>query len=105
MTGATPAPLAVVLLSGGLDSYTAAALMRAGGYRLTALTVRYGQTHAVEIEAARRVAAALSVEQHVELEVDLAAFGGSALTGDGSIPPAEDPDRDGITQTQSLIHI
>ena len=99
MTGATLAPLAVVLLSGGLDSYTAAALMRAGGYRLTALTVRYGQTHAVEIEAARRVAAALSVEQHVELEVDLAAFGGSALTGDGSIPTDEDPDRDGIPPT------
>ncbi len=91
--------LAVVLLSGGLDSYTAAALMRADGYRLAALTVRYGQTHAVELAAARRVAAALSVERHVELNVDLAAFGGSALTGDGAIPTGEDPDRTGVPPT------
>jgi len=77
---------AVVLLSGGLDSMTAAALARREGWALFGLTVRYGQTHAREIEAARRVAHALGFERHVELSVDLAAFGGSALVGDGEIP-------------------
>jgi 7-cyano-7-deazaguanine synthase len=86
---------AVVLLSGGLDSYTAAAIVKADGYRLYALSVRYGQVHAREIEAARAVAASLGVVRHVELSVDLAAFGGSALVGDGAIPKdrALDDDR------------
>lgn len=75
-----------MLLSGGLDSYTAAAIAREQGYRLYALTVRYGQVHAGEIEAARRVAASLDVARHLELDVDLAAIGGSALTGAGDIP-------------------
>ena len=77
---------AVVLLSGGLDSYTAAAMAARDGYELYALTVRYGQVHAREVEAARRVAAALKVRRHIELTVDLAAFGGSALVGAGAIP-------------------
>jgi 7-cyano-7-deazaguanine synthase len=77
---------AVVLLSGGLDSYTAAASARAQGYELLALTIRYGQTHSTEIEAARRVAASLGVARHMELDVNLAAFGGSSLVGDGAIP-------------------
>lgn len=77
---------AVVLLSGGLDSTTAAAMVRADGHELYALTVRYGQVHVREIEAARRVARALGVARHVELDVDLSAFGGSSLTGDGGIP-------------------
>lgn len=77
---------AVVLLSGGLDSTTAAAIARHEGWALYALTVRYGQTHAHELEAARRVAAALGCVRHVELDVDLAAFGGSSLLGDGEIP-------------------
>jgi 7-cyano-7-deazaguanine synthase len=77
---------AVVLLSGGLDSYTAAAIARGQGYALYALTVRYGQVHAREVEAARRVASALGVIRHLELEVDLAAVGGSALTGTGGVP-------------------
>lgn len=77
---------AVVLLSGGLDSTTAAALARREGYELYALTVRYGQVHAAEIEAARRVALALGVARHVELDVDLRAFGGSSLVGEGEIP-------------------
>jgi 7-cyano-7-deazaguanine synthase len=76
----------VLLLSGGLDSYTAGAIVRAEGHELFALTVRYGQVHAREIEAARRVARALSVTRHVEFDVNLAAFGGSALVGDGGIP-------------------
>ena len=81
---------AVVLLSGGLDSATAAAIARADGYDLYALTVRYGQTHAREVESARRVAQALRVERHLELQVDLSVFGGSALTGDGAIPKDRD---------------
>jgi 7-cyano-7-deazaguanine synthase len=75
-----------VLLSGGLDSYTAAAIAQADGYQLFALSIRYGQIHAREIDAARAVARALGVVKHVELTVDLAAFGGSALVGDGAIP-------------------
>ena len=77
---------AVVLLSGGLDSATAAAIARHDGFDLYALTVSYGQRHAVELSAARRVAAALQVSQHVELAVDLSAFGGSALTSDIPVP-------------------
>jgi 7-cyano-7-deazaguanine synthase len=77
---------AVVLLSGGLDSFTAAAMTKADGYELYALSVRYGQIHAREIEAARAAARALGVVRHVEMAVDLAAFGGSALVGDGAIP-------------------
>ena len=77
---------AVVLLSGGLDSYTAAAIAKADGYALYALSIRYGQVHTREIDAARSVARALGVARHVELSVDLAAFGGSALVGAGAIP-------------------
>jgi 7-cyano-7-deazaguanine synthase len=77
---------AVVLLSGGLDSATTLAEARAAGYELNALTVRYGQRHAVEVEAARRVAGALGVARHVELEIDLRAFGGSALTAELEVP-------------------
>jgi 7-cyano-7-deazaguanine synthase len=77
---------AVVLLSGGLDSYTAAAIARADGFELYALTVRYGQVHAQEIEASRAVARNLGVVRHIELDVNLAAFGGSALVGAGDVP-------------------
>ena len=77
---------AVVLLSGGLDSYTAAAIAKAEGYELYALSIRYGQVHAREVEAARAVAKDLGVVRHAELAVDLASFGGSALVGDGAIP-------------------
>ena len=77
---------AVVLLSGGLDSYTAAAIARAEGFHLFALTVRYGQRHAAEIDASRRVAANLGVLRHVEIAVDLSTFGGSSLTTDMPVP-------------------
>ena len=77
---------AVVLLSGGLDSYTAAALAKADGFTLYALTVLYGQRHAREVDAARAVARALGVEQHIELAVDLRRFGGSSLTTDAAVP-------------------
>lgn len=77
---------AVVLLSGGLDSYTAAAIARRDGFDLYALTVRYGQTHIHEVAAARRVARTLAVHDHLELAVDLASIGGSALTGGQPVP-------------------
>ena len=77
---------AVVLLSGGLDSYTAAAIAKVDGFRLFALTIRYGQRHSREIDAARHVAKALAVERHVELDVDLSVFGGSSLTTDAPVP-------------------
>jgi len=77
---------AVVLLSGGLDSATALAVARADGFAVHALTVLYGQRHAVERDAARRVAAAMGVVRHVEMEIDLRAFGNSALTDDIEVP-------------------
>ena len=80
---------AVVLLSGGLDSTTAAALARREGWELYALTIRYGQVHARELEAARRVALALGFARHVELDIDLKKFGGSALVGEGAIPKSD----------------
>lgn len=90
---------AVVLLSGGLDSYTAAAIAKADGFRLFALTVHYGQRHARELESARAVAAALGVASHVELGVNLAAFGGSSLTGSEPVPKDRPLDRDDIPST------
>ena len=77
---------AVVLLSGGLDSYTAAAIAKGEGFDIYALTVGYGQRHSIELDAARRVASALGVVVHREMSVDLASFGGSALTGQGEVP-------------------
>lgn len=77
---------AVLLLSGGLDSYTAGAIARADGFELHALTVRYGQRHVRELESARAVATALGVAKHIELDVDLSAFGGSSLTTDAPVP-------------------
>jgi 7-cyano-7-deazaguanine synthase len=82
----TAPPAAVLLLSGGLDSYTAGAIVRNDGFRLYALTVRYGQRHVRELESARAVAAALEVVRHIELDVDLSAFGGSSLTTDAPVP-------------------
>jgi len=80
------APLAVVLVSGGLDSMISAASAREAGYRLLALSVDYNQRHRVELAAARRVATALGAERHIVLPLDLSAFGGSALTDDIAVP-------------------
>ena len=77
---------AVVLLSGGLDSYTAAALAREAGFDLYALTVKYGQRHGQEILSSRKVAEALAAKAHREIGVDLATLGGSALLGEGDVP-------------------
>lgn len=82
----TAAPRAVVLLSGGLDSYTAAAVARRDGRRLHALSIRYGQRHHRELEAARAIAAALAVERHLEIDLDLSPIGGSALTAPIDVP-------------------
>ncbi|HEX7139074.1 MAG TPA: 7-cyano-7-deazaguanine synthase QueC [Vicinamibacterales bacterium] len=92
---------AVVLLSGGLDSYTAAAIAKADGFELFALTVEYGQRHVREIESAREVARALGVARHLELAVDLRAIGGSSLTSGEDIPRDRDPDHigEGIPST------
>lgn len=76
---------AVVLLSGGLDSMVCAAIAREQGYSVIALTVDYSQRHRVELDAARRIAAALA-DRHIVLPLDLRAFGGSALTSDIDVP-------------------
>lgn len=81
-------PCAVVLLSGGLDSTTVAAIARAQGYRLLALTIDYNQRHRIELDHATRVAAAMGAERHVVLPLDLRSFGGSALTADIAVPKA-----------------
>jgi 7-cyano-7-deazaguanine synthase len=81
---------AVVLLSGGLDSYTAAAIAKNEDFEVHALTVRYGQRHVHEIDAARRVASALGVARHLEMELDLRGIGGSSLTSDAPVPVDRD---------------
>ena len=90
---------AVVLLSGGLDSYTAAAIAKTEGFALNALTIFYGQRHAREVESARAVARALGVVRHQELTVDLRAIGGSSLTSDADVPRDRDLDAVGIPST------
>jgi 7-cyano-7-deazaguanine synthase len=92
-------PRAVVLLSGGLDSATALAATRADGFAAYALTVRYGQRHVVELEAARRIAAHLGAVEHRIAEVDLRLFGGSALTADIPVP------KDGPSASRGTIPV
>jgi 7-cyano-7-deazaguanine synthase len=82
----SPPPKAVVLLSGGLDSATVLAIARNQGYEPYALSFSYGQRHAFELEAARRVAASIGVAQHRIASIDLRVFGGSALTADIDVP-------------------
>ncbi|MGQ9505450.1 MAG: 7-cyano-7-deazaguanine synthase QueC [Thermogutta sp.] len=88
---------AVILLSGGMDSATAAAVARNEGYSLYALTIDYGQRHRRELDAAKRVAAHLGVAEHLILTVDFRAFGKSALTDSIEVPkgrPIDVPDSD-----------
>jgi 7-cyano-7-deazaguanine synthase len=80
---------AVLLLSGGLDSATVLAHARAEGYEVYALSFRYGQRHKIELEAAKRVAAALGAREHKIADIDLRLFGGSALTADIAVPKHE----------------
>ncbi|MFQ5495443.1 MAG: 7-cyano-7-deazaguanine synthase, partial [Phycisphaerae bacterium] len=81
---------AVILLSGGLDSATTAAVAGQRGFALHALTIRYGQRHEIEIAAARRVGEAMRVADHVIQTIDLRAFGGSALTDDIQVHKSAD---------------
>lgn len=82
---------AVVLLSGGLDSYTAAAVAKREGFSIAALSINYGQRHARELEAARAVARSLGADRHLELNLDLTAIGGSALTSTAIDVPKDQP--------------
>ncbi len=92
MTSGTDAPRtrAVVLLSGGLDSTTCLAWARAQGFACTTLAVDYGQRHRLELDAARRIAAALGIADHRVVRVDLRAIGGSALTAEIEVPRDRD---------------
>jgi hypothetical protein len=92
---------AVVLLSGGLDSATALAVARAEGFVPYAMSVRYGQRHALEWESARRMGQALGVAEHEVVDIDLRAFGSSALTGEAEMPrgPQRRGDGEGIPVT------
>ncbi len=79
-------PTAVLLLSGGMDSATTGAIARDQGFDLVAVSFRYGQRHAVELDAAGRVARLLEVSRHIILDIDLRAIGGSALTDNLAVP-------------------
>ena len=94
-------PPAVLLLSGGLDSTTMLAYALEHDFDVHAMTFRYGQRHAAEIEAARRVATHYGVKDHVVVDIDLRTFGGSALTADIDVPKDRSPDTmaDGIPIT------
>jgi 7-cyano-7-deazaguanine synthase len=86
---ATPsahAPPAVVLLSGGLDSTTLLAYAVNAGFTAHAMTFRYGQRHAIEVDAARRIARRFGAREHIIVDIDLRTFGGSALTSDEAVP-------------------
>lgn len=85
-TGFSPGKRAVVLLSGGLDSTTVAAIAKSEGRELFALTIDYEQRHKVELQAARNVAAFLGIQKHVILPLDLRIFGGSSLTDSWNVP-------------------
>lgn len=84
-----PMKKGVVLLSGGLDSATTLAIARAQGFSCHALSLRYGQRHEAELDAARRVAAALGTAEHKIINLDLSSIGGSALTDPGIPVPTE----------------
>lgn len=79
-------PVAIVLLSGGLDSMVTAGLAKEAGYTVRALSIDYGQRHRLELEAAKRIANELELAGHIEISLDLRSFGGSALTDDIEVP-------------------
>ena len=81
-----PRPIAVVLLSGGLDSMVTAALAKESGFAVHALSVDYGQRHRLELSSARKIAKLLELENHFEIALDLTTFGGSALTDGIDVP-------------------
>ena len=91
-------PRAVVLLSGGLDSATVAAIARSQGFEWFGLSVDYGQRHRFELEASRKVAKALGARDHIQVDVDLSRIGGSALTADIAVPK----DRDESTMSTGI---
>jgi 7-cyano-7-deazaguanine synthase len=91
----SPERRAVCLLSGGLDSTTCLAAAMAEGYSCYALSFDYGQRHRMELEAAARIASAMGAKQHVTLNLDLRAFGGSALTADIDVPKHDSADEIG----------
>src|SRR5215510_8249456 len=93
-----PGLRAVVLASGGLDSTVTAAIAKQEGYELFFLTIAYGQRHAVEVDRAGRIAAALGIAHHLVMNLDLQAIGGSALTGPTTVPK----DRPGTKRRQSI---
>jgi len=96
----SPAPPAVVLLSGGLDSTTVLAIAKSEGFSVHALTFRYGQRHSVEVEAAKAIARRAGVARHHIVDIDLTMFGGSALTADIPVPKDRDlaPDSTGAKE-------
>jgi 7-cyano-7-deazaguanine synthase len=95
----SPAPIAVVLLSGGLDSMVTAALAKEQGFAVHALSVDYGQRHRLELESARRIAKQLDVANHTEIKLDLRAFGGSALTDAIDVP------KDGLGENIPITYV
>ena len=81
---------AVVLLSGGLDSATALGIAKSEGFEIFAISFRYGQRHAVELDCAKKIVAKESISQHVIVDIDLRVFGGSALTANIDVPKNRD---------------
>lgn len=99
MSGDSSAPVpvperAVVLLSGGLDSATCAAIALDAGFEVCAISFCYGQRHAAEVTAAARIAASMGIARHVVVDIDLGQFGGSALTGAMEVPKRSFPNQD-----------
>jgi len=94
---------AVVLLSGGLDSATVLAIARAEGYDVSVLSFDYGQRHAIELEAARRIATAAGVTRQVVIPIDLRVFGGSSLTSDEPVPKGRDLAHAGATIPSTYV--
>ena len=92
-------PKAVVLLSGGLDSATCLAIAKSHGFECCCLSFQYGQRHAIEIERAKELALTVGVKEHKFIEIDLQAFGGSALTDDIAVP------KDGLTEEIPVTYV